>query len=81
MSVKLTPKITNVLRVLSRADGWMVPTALPDGNGRAGCASGETLRKMQAAGLIEYGKEPAHSLYGYRITTAGRLALQGADHV
>lgn len=57
---------------------WTPAGSLPDGNGRTGGATGVTLRELinfEAGALIEYGKEPSHSRYGYRITGLGRTAL------
>lgn len=75
--MKLSRRHKNVLEFLSRFDGWCPPARLPDGNGRHCGASAETTRELSRAGLVNYGKEPQHSLYGYRITEAGRRALEG----
>lgn len=64
-----------VLEFLARLDGWCAPARLPDGNGRHCGASAGTLTELKRAVLIEYGKEPGHSHYGYRITDLGREAV------
>lgn len=72
----------NVLQRLANLSGWTNAYALPDGNGYCDGrrhASGYVLRDLRARGLVEYGKEPQHSLNGYRITDAGRAALAQAD--
>ena len=69
---------SNVLRRLANSpDQWVSGYALPNGHGHTHPrgASGETLRKMKDAGLIEYGKEPTHSLSGWKITDAGISAI------
>ncbi len=66
----------------SGASEWTPGMRLPNGHGHCSGnhhAKGETLRDMRDAGLIEYGKAPKHSLYGYRITDAGRIALADAN--
>ena len=73
---KLTRRHLTVLSFLSHVDGWVAPSRLPDGNNRFCGASADTLLTLRRESLVEYGKEPAQSLYGYRITPAGRRALQ-----
>lgn len=73
IDLSLKPRHWRVLDHLERSDPHWVPgNHLPDGNGRLCGAAGVTLREMKLAGLIEYGKDPAHSHYGYRLTDAGR---------
>lgn len=79
----LKPSYRNVLAHLSaQPDGaWVPQQSLPDGKGFntcGRCARGEVLREMRQSGWIEYGKEPQHSLYGYRITPEGKRALAEA---
>ncbi|TKT80031.1 hypothetical protein [Aquamicrobium sp. LC103] len=74
--MKLTRRHLTVLEFLSAIEGWCAPARLPDGNRRHVGASAHTLTELKRLGFIEYGKEPAHSLYGYRITDAGRAALE-----
>lgn len=78
--MKLKPTWRNVLMALNGAPGWVGGHMLPDGNGRNGCARGDVLSAMRKAGVIEYGKEPAHSHYGWRITGEGhRVLSQGVQ--
>lgn len=66
----------NVLVVLAGTpDQYVLGNQLPDGNGRSGGASGTKLSEMKRAGLIVYGKNATHSLYGWKITEAGLAAL------
>ena len=63
----LKRKELNILRYLAAHPGvWISPGALPDGNGRAGGASGAVLKALRHGGLIEYGREPQHVFSGYR---------------
>jgi len=78
---KLRPTFRYVLQYLVDKTDWASGYSLPDGNGRAGGARGEVLSEMRRLGLIEYGKEPKRSHYGWRITEAGRTALaNGGQH-
>lgn len=88
MAEKLTRSFLNVLKRLDAADdgSWTPGMMLPNGHGHCTgrhFAKHDTLRAMQEAALIEYGKAPLHSLYGYRITTKGRaaLALSSKDEI
>lgn len=77
---KLSRSFRNVLvRLAACGEGeWVPGMRLPNGHGHCTgrhYARGTTLRDMCGAGLIEYGKAPKHSLYGYRITDKGRAAL------
>lgn len=72
---KLKPTYRNILKALADNEGWVPGFRLLDGNGRAGCARGEVLSAMKAEGLISYGKDPQHSLNGWKITDAGCAAL------
>jgi hypothetical protein len=69
-----------VLEALSkRPDVYIAQTKLPNGNGHCmgnkTSASSATMKELTAAGLVEYGKKPLHSMYGYKITNAGISAL------
>lgn len=78
--MKLTPSFRNVLEALSKVpDEYVLANRLPDGNGRRGGASGIKLKQMKDSGLIEYGKKPQASMYGFRITDAGRRAMLSAN--
>lgn len=72
---KLTRRHLEVLRFLARVEGWVAAMRLPDGNGRFTGASAKTLKELRDRSLVEYGKAPGHSLYGYRATEAGRAVL------
>lgn len=75
--MKLTKRHLRALGYLGSQLGWANQTWIPDGNGHtsSGGASNATMRELKHAGYVEYGKEPQHSHYGYRITDAGRAAL------
>jgi len=80
--MKLTKRHWNVLNELSARDGWMSQFSLPDGNGHNGGghnASGATMSELKKTGLAEYGKRESASHYGWRITEAGRKALEARD--
>lgn len=60
-------------------DTWVIPNRIPDVKGNTGNVSGIALRSLMDAGLIEYGRDPKHSLSGYRLTALGmetELALR-----
>ncbi|WP_173050066.1 hypothetical protein [Bosea sp. ANAM02] len=62
----------HVLSFLAQRQGtWTIPTGIPDLKGNLGKVSGVALNELRLAGLIEYGKEPQHSLHGYRLTALG----------
>lgn len=75
----MRPSVRNILRYLAeRESQWVAQTRIPDGRGyntNGRCARGDILRQLRHEGLVEYGKEPLHSLYGYRITPAGLAAI------
>lgn len=78
--MKLTKRHMNALRHLANRGGWTLHSRIPDGNGHCSgntCASTETMRELEGFGFVQYGKEPQHSLFGYRITDAIR-ALEDA---
>lgn len=62
-----------------RPDTFISAHSLPDGNGRAGGASGMKLKEMREAGVVEYGRNDGHSHYGYRITELGLEELAKAN--
>lgn len=66
-----------ILEHLAKSNGWVPATQIPNGRGHTvpHGARGDRLSELRKLGLIEYGKEPAHSLYGYRLTEAGRSKL------
>ncbi len=76
----MRPSHQHILSFLAQREGsWTIPTGIPDLKGNLGKVSGAALRDLQLAGLIEYGKEPQHSLHGYRLTALGietELALR-----
>lgn len=65
----------NILAELTKHEAWVLANRLPDGNGRPNCASGNRIFALEREGFIQRGKEPKHSLYGYKITQKGRAAL------
>lgn len=80
--MKLTKRHINVLNYLSSQEGWTSRFRLPDGNGN--CSGGRnaseaTMSELKKYCFVEYGKDPKHSVYGYRITEAGRKALEDSD--
>ena len=79
--MKLTKRHLNALKYLATVDGFAPQRSIPDGNGHTstGGASSATMSDLKTNGLAIYGKEPWHSLYGYRITEAGRQALKGGE--
>jgi len=71
----------NILEELAKTpDSYVLGNRLPDGHGRAGRATGMTLSDMRKAGLVTYGRNQAHSLYGYRITELGLEQLASAEN-
>ncbi|TWH02470.1 hypothetical protein L614_001800000040 [Ochrobactrum sp. J50] len=76
--MKLTKRHLRALKYLATVDGFALQRSTPDGNGHTstGGASSATMSDLKTNGLVNYGKEPWHSLYGYRITEAGRAALR-----
>ncbi len=80
MMGKLTKRHVRALSYLSSQLTWTPQFSIPDGNGHTtrGGASNETMRELRTEGLVEYGKNPNQSYYGYRITPAGREALSKA---
>ena len=76
----MRPSHMHVLSFLAQRQGvWTIPTGIPDLKGNLGKVSGVVLRELRLAGLTEYGKEPQHSLHGYRLTALGietELALR-----
>ncbi|QGA58246.1 hypothetical protein [Brucella sp. 2280] len=79
--MKLTKRHMHALKYLATLDGFAPQRYIPDGNGHTstGGASSATMSELKRAGFVEYGKEPRHSLYGYRITETGCQALKGGD--
>jgi hypothetical protein len=76
---KLSRSFTNVLKKLAeKPEVYHNGYVLPNGHGHTHPhgATGTTLINMKQAGLIEYGKEPEHSHYGWKITPAGIEALK-----
>lgn len=71
-----------ILEHLAKVAGWVSPSHIPNGRGytHPRPARGDRLSELKKLGLIEYGKEPQHSFYGYRITVAGRRALCPGQH-
>ncbi len=68
----MRPSHLRVLSFLAQRQGtWTIPTGIPDLKGNLGKVSGVALNELRLAGLIEYGKEPQHSLHGYRLTALG----------
>lgn len=75
--VKLTKAEFRALIYLSSQLVFVPGSHIPNGNGHVatGGATASTIHGLRAKRLIEFGKEPQQSIYGYRITPAGRLAL------
>ncbi len=71
----------HVLAFLAKHGGaWVIPTQIPNAKGEVGKVSGTMLRELNHAGLVEYGKEPKHSLYGYRLTPLGAASELALRH-
>lgn len=74
----MSKRFMNVLRKLGESpDKYHLASSIPNGHGHTQPrgATATTLGEMRSFGLIEYGKEPKHSLYGWRITDHGRTVL------
>lgn len=68
----MRPTELHILTFLAQRQGtWIIPSGIPDLKGGFGKVSGAALRHLRLGGLIEYGKEPQHSLNGYRLTALG----------
>lgn len=80
--MSLSRSFRNVLQKLAeRPDEYHSAQTLPNGHGHTHPrgATGTTLSDMKSFGLIEYGKNPTHSLYGWKITEHGRSVLASEE--